>query len=481
MGTRRLPSVLGIDVGTSGIRLTAVDITGKIAWTGVEGLSNVRPTPDGIHEQDPREWWAGICQLTRKLRQEQPQAVDELHGVCVTSTSGTLVAVDKDGEPVRPAILYDDQRAGSVARELNCEDPGGGTNWTASHSFTKAIWLCKEEPRSWERVAHLLHPTDWLTSKLTGQFGFADHSSALKLGYEIEEDAWHGMVRRCGIPYDILPIVVRSGGLLGRVCAEAREDSGLPEAPVVAGATDGMAGLIASGASSCGDANTTLGTTLVWKVLSNRKPTTAGTNVYSHLHPAGFWVPGAASNTGPGSFRYLGDLAQSASLDEAAWGCLPSPIVCYPLSGKGERFPFANSEARAFATAEPADPAERHAAQLQALAFVERWGYDVLERCGVTVGSAVYSTGGAASSRSLSRLRASTLHRCVLRCAEPNAAFGAAILAASTVHYGGELSEAIRSMTHVAETNAPDRDLEKRLDEAYGCFQEECRRRGYCA
>jgi sugar (pentulose or hexulose) kinase len=78
-------------------------------------------------------------------------------------------------------------------------------------------------------------------------------------------------------------------------------------------------------------------------------------------------------------------------------------------------------------------------------------------------------------------LRASALNRRVVRCSDSNAAFGAAILAASAVYYGGQLSEAIRSMTHLAQTNLPESDLGSRLNDAYGRFQEECRRRGYYA
>lgn len=481
METKRLPVVVGIDVGTSGIRLSAVDISGQVVWSGNEPLAAGHPTAEGIHEQHPSDWWSGVCRLGRELMRALPLEDHEILGVAVTSTSGTLVAVDGCGNPVRPAILYDDQRASFAARELNLQDAGGATCWAASHSLTKALWLRNAEPRSWERVVRLLHPTDWITGKLTGQFDIADHSNALKMGFEVETGEWNGIVERSGIRKAMLPRIVRSGELVGRVCVEGSAETGLPEVPVIAGATDGIAGLIASGAASSGDANTTLGTTLVWKVLSDRKPASITRNIYCHLHPSGLWAPGAASNTGPGSISLPGGVRPSEELDVAALNYLPSRIFCYPISGMGERFPFLNSETRGFMTSEPANMSEGYAAQLQAIAFVERWGYEVLEQSGVWVGATVYSTGGAASSKTLSRLRASALNRRVVRCSDSNAAFGAAILAASAVYYGGQLSEAIRSMTHLAQTNLPESDLGSRLNDAYGRFQEECRRRGYYA
>ena len=184
------------------------------------------------------------------------------------------------------------------------------------------------------------------------------------------------------------------------------------------------------------------------------------------------------TNTGPGGISLPGGVRPSGELDAEALNYLPSRILCYPLSGMGERFPFLNSETRGFMTSEPANMCEGYAVQLQAIAFVERWGYEVLEQSGVPVGATVYSTGGAASSTTLSRLRASAMNRRVVWCSDSNSAFGAAVLAASAVCYGGQ-SEAIRRMTRLAQTNLPEPDLGSRLNDAYGRFQEECRRRGY--
>lgn len=327
-------------------------------------------------------------------------------------------------------------------------------------------------------MARLLHPTDWITGKLSGNFSIADHSNVLKLGYEPEARCWNAALERSGIPSTMLPIVVRPGEVVGRLCSAAIRETRLPAMAVIAGATDGVAGLIASGASSTGDANTTLGTTLVWKVLSIQKPTIRLSSIYSHLHPCGLWAPGAASNTGLGSLELPDGTSPSEASDRAAVQYLPSGIFCYPMSGKGERFPFANGQARGFVKGIAGNASEWYAAQLQAIAFVERWGYEVLERSGVPVGAKIFSTGGAASSGAFCRLRASVLKRQVLRCFNPNAAFGAAILAASAVHYAGDVSEAIRCMAHVADAHAPDAQLQRRFDDAYGTFRDECRRRG---
>ena len=232
-------------------------------------------------------------------------------GLAVTSTSGSLVLADSQGEPVRPAMLYDDGRAGAVAGELNRRLPAGQAHINASYSLAKALWVRQEEPSVWERAAYILHPADWLSAKLTGQLGVCDYSNALKLGYDQETSEWITAVGLAHIPASMFPRVVAPGDQVGTVSARASEETGLtPACPCLPRASDGLASLVGSGASEAGHANTTLGTTLVWKVLTATKPQ-LGAGMYCHYLPNNLWVPGAASNTGPGSLQFEGNRLNS--------------------------------------------------------------------------------------------------------------------------------------------------------------------------
>jgi sugar (pentulose or hexulose) kinase len=396
-------------------------------------------------------------------------------GIAVTSTSGSLVLTDGRGVPVRPAIIYDDARAAEVASGL----AETREEINSSYSLAKAAWVREKEPEVWARVQHILHPSDWLTGKLTGVFGTTDSSNALKLGYDVVSGRWTAAAHELGLSQDLLPWVVSPGAEVGTVSSEASRETGLPQGlPVLAGATDGMASLIASGAADPGHANTTLGTTIVWKVLSLTKPK-LGPGMYCHQHPSGAWAPGAASNSGPGNFQKDTSGATPEEMDRLASHNIPSPILCYLLGARGERFPFLNPQAEPFWEGEPQSPAGLRAAQLQSLAFVERWGYERLEECGVKVGDKVFSTGGAARSPVLSELRANVVRRNVVRCKYPVAAFGAAILAAAKTLYGSDVSAAIRGMTQVCDTFEPDRAASDRFEPIYRSFREACARRGY--
>jgi sugar (pentulose or hexulose) kinase len=398
--------------------------------------------------------------------------------MAVTSTSGSLVLTNAQGEPVRPAMLYDDGRAGAVASELNARLPDGETPINASYSLAKALWVREQEPLVWKRATHILHPADWLNARLTGQLGICDYSNALKLGYESETSGWIAAVGLAEIPASMFPRVVAPGDRVGTVSAQASEQTGVATGvPVLAAASDGLASLVGSGASEPGQANTTLGTTLVWKVLTSAKPR-LGPGMYCHHLPNNLRVPGAASNTGPGSLRFEDTGATPEEMDRRAAAHLPTSIQCYLLGSRGERFPFLNPRAEAFWDGQPASPDEAYAAQLQSLACVERWGYERLEACGVAVGNEVFSAGSAAASPVLSQLRANILNRNVVRTANPTASFGAAILAAATVLFGGDLTAAMRGMSRVAESLAPQPDEVDRYQKTYQLFRAACAQHG---
>jgi len=472
--------VLGIDVGTSGVRSVASTAEGEVLAEAHAALSDL-PSEGSAHEQDPSAWWRAVCHTLEELRESlgAGRLWDRIAGIAVTSTSGSLVLADAQGEPVRPAMLYDDGRASAVAGELNRRLPAGQAPVNASFSLAKALWVRQEEPAAWERASYILHPADWLTGKLTGQWGVGDYSNALKLGYDQENSAWNAAVGLADLPAAMFPRVVAPGDQVGTVSARASEETGLTAGvPVLAGASDGMASLIGSGASEAGHANTTLGTTLVWKVLSPTQPR-LGPGMYCHHVPGNMWAPGAASNTGPGCLQLDEPDATPAEMDRRAAPHLPTSVQCYLLRTRGERFPFSHPQAKSFFEGRPDSASEGYAAQLQSLACVERWGYERLEACGVNVGKEVFSAGSAAASPVLSQLRANLMNRTVVRCANPTASFGAAILAAGTILFGGNLAAAIHSMTRIAESHPPEPEAVEKFEETYQLFRAACARQGF--
>lgn len=332
MNSSALPFVIGIDVGTSGVRSIAVTAAGEALAESRAPLADL-PATGAAHEQDAGSWWRGVCQTLQELRRtlEPAGRWHGLAGISVTSTSGSLVLVDSRGEPVRPAMLYDDGRAAGVANELNSQLLPGQLKINASYSLAKAMWVRKYEPVVWKRAASILHPSDWLAARLTGNWGVCDYSNALKLGYDRDSSTWIAAVAAAEIPASMYPRVVAPGDRVGTVRTQASEQTGVAHGvPILAGASDGLASLVGCGANEPGHANTTLGTTLVWKVLTAATPQ-LGVGMYCHHLPNGLRVPGAASNTGPGSLRFDDDRLTLEERDRRAAAYLPTAIQCYLL------------------------------------------------------------------------------------------------------------------------------------------------------
>jgi xylulokinase len=244
--------------------------------------------------------------------------------------------------------------------------------------------------------------------------------------------------------------------------------------------TDGCTAQVAAGAVAPGQTIGVLGTTLVLKGVSATEVSTDG--VYSHLGPDGSWWPGGASNTGAGTLTATGDLP---ALDAAALAAGPSPLTCYPLPPpprSGERFPFRDPSAQAFLTgpgAASASPLERHRAELDGVAFVERLGLELLAGLGVA-GTDHRAVGGGSSSLPWLTVRASTLGRPLTRPARPSSGFGAALLAATALEPAGPagLAGITARCVHPDLVVDPDPAQVDGLDAGYRRLVDELTRRG---
>ena len=452
---------VGIDLGTQSVRTYAVAAGGQVAGCGTVSLQASR---DGDrHEQDPLAWWDAVCVSGREaLRDVAPGRV---RGVATCATSGTVLLVDRDGEPLTPGLMYDDARAAQQARAI-------GAGMSASWGLPKLIWMCERWPQLARAGARLAHQADVVTRRLAGHDVPSDASHALKSGYDPVAECWSP-----NAPAELVPEVVPSGTLLGEVCAWASGQTAIPAGtPLYAGMTDSCAAQLAAGALREGDWNSVLGTTLVLKGFSSQHvPDPAGV-LYSHRAPGGGWLPGGASGAGAGVLsaqfagRDLDELGRRAAAFE------DTSVLAYPLVSRGERFPFAAADAEAFELGRPANEAERFAALLQGVAFVERLCFDYVDLLGLPAVGMLTLTGGATRSRRWCQLRADVLGRAVRLVEQPHPAVGMAILAVSA---GGDLAAAADAIVHTSEVIEPCAERGAQLRRQYLRLVDELARRGW--
>ncbi|MEV6170497.1 FGGY-family carbohydrate kinase [Streptomyces sp. NPDC051954] len=455
-----MESWLGIDLGTQGVRALLVAGDGTVLGSGTAPLTGRR---DGVrHEQDPGQWWDAVCVASR-------QAVStgvRICGLAVCGTSGTVLLTDTSGEPVSPALMYDDGRAG----EQGASARAAGLRVQDTWALPKARWLVEAYG-----PGRLTHQPDVITARFVGRAVPTDSSHALKTAYDVERDAWPDIL---GLPEGALPDVVRPGTRLGEVCVAAAEATGIPAGtPVIAGMTDGCAAQIASGALREGSWNSVLGTTLVLKGATSRPVRDPTGVVYNHRAPDGGWLPGGASSVGAGVLTAAFSGADPAAMDATAAAFEPSGAVAYPLVSPGERFPFLAPDATAVVLGEPSCDADLWAALLQGVAFAERLCLDYLHYLGAPLDGPLTFTGGAARSPYWNQLRADILGRPARVPEQTEPALGMAALAAYGTGAAESPADAAERMVRVRTELEPSRTV--RFAGPYARLVDELEARGW--
>lgn len=480
--------VLGIDVGTQGVRVVACGASGRITAQEERGFGRGNlATGPGWFEQSPDDWWqataACLSALCGQMRANgyDPSAIA---GVSVTSTSGTLCVVDERGQALGNAIMYNDRRAGQEADVANQSGRDlaavMGYRFSASFGLPKILWLREHQPDRYQAAHRFLSPTDFIIGRLTGEYGVTDYTNALKTGYDLIHGRWPDFIARdLGISPERLPRVVAPGTPVGAISPQAAREVGLRVGvPVFAGMTDGCASQVSTGAVAPGQWNSTLGTTLVIKGVSRELLRDPLGRIYCHRHPDGHWLPGGASNTGGDCIARHFDAAELDGLNTEALGRAPTGVIIYPLQTAGERFPFAKPQAEGFVIGQARDRATLYAAYLEGVGCVERLAYEVLAGLGAAVGSEVHAAGGATRSHAWLQIRADILDRAMLVPESSGGAMGAAIVAAGgTIHQG--IVPAARAMVRIRERIEPRREMRMAYEDAYGRFRAACAERGY--
>lgn len=435
-------------------------------------------------EQSPEQWWASCLRSLRSLLAEARSSIDlkEILSLSVTSTSGTVIPLDQANQPLHPAIMYSDGR--SAVEAAGCREAAeaagvpGYTAFNASSGLAKMVWFVRRFPDRAQRLARFIHAADYITGRLSNCYHVTDYTNALKSGYDVHHLLWPEYIwTKLPLQKEWFQQVVPSGKPVGKIIPALAADLGLsPETLVVAGMTDGCASQIASGAVSPGDWNTTIGTTLVIKGVTEKFMNDPEGRLYSHRHPEGFWMPGGASNTGADWITRLfkDDLAQ---LNREAALETPTGRIAFPLMQKGERFPFAAPQAEGFLP-EGLSPAGLFAACLEGVAYLECYAYEMIEQLSGEKVEAVFTAGGGSNSDTWLRIRASVLNRPIYKMTNTTGAAGAAILAASQTHFGS-LTEAGKALTQTEKSVQPENELVLKFAPLYQQFKNSLTEKGY--
>lgn len=475
------PFFIGIDVGTQGVRVALLDSTGTIAGSCEEPF----PLSDqSREEQSPVLWWTTCVQLLRRMLAETMASVSpaDICAISVTSTSGTVIPLDRNMKPLHNAIMYSDKRSaqeGDLCRQMAIRFHNEGyTGFNSSSGLSKIVWFRRRFPEKSEKVSKWIHASDYITARLTDKWGVTDYTNALKSGFDLNKKYWPDyLFSILDLKREWFPEVVPSGMPVGRISADVANLVGLPASVrVVAGMTDGCASQVASGAVKLGDWNTTIGTTLVVKGVTSSEVRDEQGRFYSHRHPDGLWMPGGASNTGADWIAsQFGDNLEH--LNAQARHLIPTGQMAYPLQQEGERFPFIAPAAKGFRPA-GLSLAEMFAANMEGVAYIERYAYEIVESLSGEKVNGIFTAGGGSKSDTWLVIRSSVLNRPVYKMKNVSGAVGAAIVAASQTHFTS-LAKAAAAMTHIEKEVLPQAELTGPYERDYRRFIHELEDRAY--
>ena len=418
------PLYVGIDLGTSGCRAIAIDAQGEVRAQASRPLPEPHRAGNQV-EQAPLLWWeAMVATLTTLLQHIDGTQIQRL---AVDGTSSTVLLCDELGEPCSTALMYNDARALAEAQRIRHLAPANCAAHGPSSGLAKLLWLQSHRPP--DQVRHVVHQADWLMGKLCGQFGLSDTNNCLKMGYDPVAGGWPDWLVDLGVRRDWLPRVLTPGTVVGRVDAALAARIGLnSQAEIVAGTTDSTAAFIATGASAAGEAVTSLGSTLVVKVIAEQPIFAPEYGVYSQ--PLGnLWLVGGGSNAGGTVLRKYFTPRQIEQLSARLDPEHPSGLDYYPLPEPGERFPVCDPQLSPRLTPRPEDDARFFQGILEGIAQIERQGYRLLAQLGAPYPQTIRTVGGGAGNSAWTQIRQRLLQVPMIPARQVEAAYGAALLA----------------------------------------------------
>ena len=475
------PYFIGIDIGTQGSRVVLLDATGEVKASSEK---NFPLNEESREEQSPESWWEAckscLVSLTKDINHQQ--AFRQVLAIGVTSTSGTVIPLDVNNEPLHNAIMYSDKRSSGQGAKCTAvalkQQQTGMTNFNSSSGLAKMVWFVETYPEKAKRITKWIHAADYITGKLSGRWGVTDYTNAFKSGYDVNASCWPAyLYTELPLKKEWLSEVYPSGKVIGVLDPLIAQDLFLPETiQVTVGITDGCASQIASGAVKPGEWNTTIGTTMVIKGVTVKQIIDPEGRIYSHRHPQGYWMPGGASNTGADWVtNEFGSRLEE--LTKAAEKLIPTPWISYPLRQHGERFPMIAPQAEGFEP-EGLTVQEQFAANMEGVAYLERYAFELIRQFTGEGILAVYTAGGGSNSEVWLKIRSNVLGLPLYKMKYVSGAVGAAILAASNTYFT-TLIEAVEALTTIEKQINPEARLSEAYNENYYRFLDLMAEKGY--
>jgi len=416
---------LGIDLGTSGCRIAVINEQEHLVASAEHPLPPAKVLNDGHRYQDPEIWWQACQSALYKVKRLIP--LHKVRSVAVDATSGTVLAIDRHGQALSNALMYNDVASVREAQLIAKYAPSHSAAQGASSALAKCLHLGNQLSR--QNDVCFVNQADWLAGQFSKQFNVSDENNCLKMGYDPIERQWPDWITALGIDLNKLPRVQVPGEMISAMNKQVAYRFGFDEETrIVSGTTDSIAAFIATGAHQKGEAVTSIGSTLVLKLISETPIFNANYGIYSH-RLGHVWLVGGASNSGGSVILHYFSPPQIESMTRQLDPSQPTHLDYYPLAQIGERFPINDATLAPKLSPRPASDAIFFQAILEGIANIEKLGYQRLVELGATPPRKILTVGGGAVNTPWNQIRANTMGVPVFKAPCTDAAVGAAKLA----------------------------------------------------
>ena len=476
--------LLGVDIGTSSCKTAIFDPDGKVIAQGGSEYPVSYPEK-GWAEQDPADWWNGICRATREMISESGIDPADIAGIGIDGQSWSAIALDRDGNALCPTPIWTDTRSETICREtaerLGEDKIFGlcGNPVSPCYTWPKILWYRKNRPEVFEKTEKILQSNSYIAYRMTGEIT-QDLSQGYGLAcFNMRKGRWDDdACEALEIPRKLLPEIVNCHQVIGRLTKEAAEQTGLKErTPVVAGGLDAACGTLGAGVVKPGQTQEQGGQAGGMSICIDQYAADPRLILGFHVVP-GQWLLQGGTTGGGGALKWLREtvcpelsFAEMSELAEQAPA--GSGGVTFLPYMAGERSPIWNPKACGvfFGLNFGVTRGQMIRACMEGVAYALRHNLETAEAAGAKAGI-LRAMGGSANSRIWKQIKADVTG-CGIEVPASDTAttLGAAILAGVGTGVYQSFEEAAARTVSVKKTYTPNTELKAVYDSGYETYR----------
>ncbi|KTD84417.1 xylulokinase [Paenibacillus etheri] len=478
--------VIGVDLGTSAVKTVLVDPQGKVAFEHSESYPLSRPQPNWS-EQNPEDWVKGTLVSLRRLIEVSGIAPSQVDGLSFSGQMHGLVLVDKEGQVLRPAILWNDTRTTAQCRRI--EKTLGAklievARNRALEGFTlpKILWVQENEPEVLSQAYQFLLPKDYVRLRLTGDYAMDYSDAAGTLLLDVGSKTWSAEIAEAfELPLSLCPRLVESFEQTGTLLPDIAEASGLlSSTKVFAGGADNACGALGAGVLGEGRTMCSIGTSgVVLSYESNKDLNLEGkVHFFNHGEKDAYYIMGVTLAAGHSLTWFKETFAADKSFDEFLSGVSSIPAgsggLLFTPYIVGERTPHPDANIRGSFIGMDSGHTLTHFTRsvLEGITFSLRESIEIVRDSGKEI-TEIIAIGGGAKNEAWLQMQADIFNASIVRLeSEQGPAMGAAMLAAYGSGWFTSLSACAEAFIRPADVYKPDPKQAAIYDGLFNLYQE---------